>query len=124
MARTILLEDGIKATVVNCRYVKPLDADLIVSLSRDIPRIVTVEENVLDGGFGSAVLECLCDNGIAGFDIKRIGVKDTFVEHGSQHILRAEYGLDKTAIVNASKELCGLEQKKVKRLRSISAYSR
>jgi len=88
-----LAEKGISATVVNCRFVKPLDADLIGALAREIPRIITVEENVRQGGFGSAVLECLCDQGITGFRLQCIGIPDTFVEHGSQKILRSKYGI-------------------------------
>jgi 1-deoxy-D-xylulose-5-phosphate synthase len=104
-ARIELLKQNIAATVVNCRFVKPLDADLIVSLVEKIPHIITVEENVLHGGFGAAVIECLCDKGLTGFSIKRIGVPDTFVEHGAQSFLRAKYGLDATGIVKAAHEL-------------------
>ena len=100
-----LAEKGISATVVNCRFVKPLDADLIGALAREIPRIITVEENVRQGGFGSAVLECLCDQGITGFRLQCIGIPDTFVEHGSQKILRSKYGIDASNIVNAAKRL-------------------
>jgi len=100
-----LAEKGISATVVNCRFVKPLDADLIGALAREIPRIITVEENVRQGGFGSAVLECLCDQGITGFRLQCIGIPDTFVEHGSQKILRSKYGIDASSIVNAAKRL-------------------
>ncbi len=100
-----LAEKGISATVVNCRFVKPLDSDLIGTLARKIPRIVTVEENVRQGGFGSAVMECLCDQGITGFLLERIGIPDTFVEHGPQIILRSKYGIDASSIVNAAKRL-------------------
>lgn len=100
-----LAEKGISATVVNCRFVKPLDSDLIGTLARKIPRIVTVEENVRQGGFGSAVMECLCDQGITGFLLERIGIPDTFVEHGPQKILRSRYGIDASSIVNAAKRL-------------------
>ena len=105
-AHTILREKGISATIVNCRFVKPIDSDLICSLSKKIPRIITVEENVLQGGFGSAVLECLCDNGVSGFNLKRIGIDDTFVEHGTQDILRSKYCIDVSAIVDAAVKLC------------------
>lgn len=100
-----LLKLGISTTIVNCRFVKPLDTDLICSLAGKIPRIITVEDNVLQGGFGSAVLECLNDNNITSFSLKRIGIADTFVEHGSQNLLRAKYGIDAQAIVNTAKEL-------------------
>jgi len=104
-AHSELLRLGISATIVNCRFVKPLDADLICSLAGKIPRIITVEDNVLQGGFGSAVLECLNDNNITSFSLKRIGIADTFIEHGSQNLLRAKYGIDAQAIVNTAKEL-------------------
>jgi len=104
-AYSILMAQGISATVVNCRFVKPLDVELIVSLAEKIPRIITVEENVRQGGFGSAVLECLCDEGLTGFCLKRIGIPDTFVEHGPQNLLRSKYGLDTSGIVNTATNL-------------------
>ena len=104
-AHSTLMEQGISATVVNCRFVKPIDSDLIVSLAREIPRIITVEENVRQGGFGSAVLECLSEQRITGFLLECIGIPDTFVEHGSQSLLRTKYGIDAPAIVNAAKRL-------------------
>jgi len=104
-AHSTLTEQGISATVVNCRFVKPLDADLIGALAKEIPRIVTVEENVRQGGFGSAVLECLNDKGITGFLLECIGIPDTFVEHGPQKVLRSKYGIDALAIVHAVKRL-------------------
>lgn len=104
-AYSTLIEQGISATVVNCRFVKPLDADLIGALAKEIPRIVTVEENVRQGGFGSAVLECLNDKGITGFLLEYIGIPDTFVEHGPQKVLRSKYGIDALAIIHAVKRL-------------------
>lgn len=98
-------EDGISATIVNSRFVKPLDAELIVRLVQRIPRVITVEDNVRNGGFGSAVLELLADQGISGFRIKRLGIDDTFVEHGSQAVLRAKYGIDAAAIAEAVKNI-------------------
>jgi len=105
LAHTMLKEHNISATVVNCRFVKPLDVDLIGTLSRKIPRIITVEENVRQGGFGSAVLEYLADQEITGFRLKCIGIPDTFVEHGAQDFLRSKYGVDASAIFNAAKKL-------------------
>ncbi|MGD2151277.1 MAG: 1-deoxy-D-xylulose-5-phosphate synthase, partial [Desulfobacterales bacterium] len=107
-AHSTLAEKGISATVVNCRFVKPLDADLIGALAREIPRIITVEENVRQGGFGSAVLECLSDQGVTGFHLQCIGIPDSFVEHGPQKILRSKYGIDASTIVNAAKRLTAL----------------
>ena len=104
-AHAMLKEHNISATVVNCRFVKPLDVDLIETLSRKIPRIITIEENVRQGGFGSAVLEFLADQEITGFRLKCIGIPDTFVEHGTQEVLRSKYGVDASAIFNAAKKL-------------------
>ena len=101
-AGNTLKEQGISATVVNCRFVKPLDVELISSLAAKIPRVITVEENVRQGGFGSAVLEALNDAGINGLRVERIGVADTFVEHGPQQLLRSLYGIDAAAIVKAA----------------------
>ena len=104
-AQEILQREGISATVVNCRFVKPLDVDLICSLARKIPRVVTIEENVRHGGFGSAVLETLSDEGVIGIQVERIGIDDIFVEHGPQQLLRSLHGIDASAIVDAAKRL-------------------
>jgi 1-deoxy-D-xylulose-5-phosphate synthase len=105
IAHATLAEQGISATVVNCRFVKPLDVDLIGALAREIPRIITVEENVRQGGFGSAVLECLSDQRTTGFHLECIGIPDIFVEHGPQKMLRSKYGIDASSIVDAAKRL-------------------
>ena len=104
-ARSELSRLGISATVVNCRFVKPLDDELICSLAEKHSRIITVEENVRQGGFGSAVLESLNDAGISGYQMERIGIPDTFVEHGPQNLLRSKYGIDAAGIVGAAKRL-------------------
>ena len=100
-ARKQLEDQNISATVVNSRFVKPLDVESITALAREIPFILTVEENVLQGGFGSAVLECLADAGITARRVSRLGISDTFVEHGTQKVLRSKYGIDAPAIVRA-----------------------
>ena len=102
-ARALLSEHGVQATVVDARFVKPLDAGLVTELARRIPRIVTVEENVRQGGFGSAVLEALSDAGLSSVAVERIGLPDEFVEHGSQALLRSRYGLDAAAIAAATR---------------------
>ena len=106
-ASRLLKEKGISAAVMNCRFVKPLDIELIASLAGRIPRMITVEENALQGGFGSAVLEALNDAGIQGLHIERIGVADTFVEHGPQQLLRSLYGVDADAIVKKAVKMMG-----------------
>ena len=104
-AHTRLAERGVRATVVNCRFVKPIDVDLIAGVARRVPRLITVEENVRQGGFGSAVLEALNDQGITHVAVERLGVPDIFVEHGSPDVLRAKYGLDADGIVAAAARL-------------------
>jgi len=113
-ARKILLKQGISATVVNCRFVKPLDVELICALSEKIPRIITVEDNVRQGGFGSAVLETLSENAITGVQMERIGIADVFVEHGPQKVLRSEYGIDVPDIVKAARRLMKVDGSKPK----------
>ena len=101
-------KQGFSATVVNARFVKPLDEHLILSLAAKHGRILTVEENVLAGGFGSGVLELLADRNLFGITVKRCGIPDIFVEHGTQDILRKKYGLDATGILKSA--LAILEQ--------------
>jgi 1-deoxy-D-xylulose-5-phosphate synthase len=100
-----LEDEGNSGTVVNSRFVKPLDTELIIQLATEIPFILTVEENVLHGGFGSAVLECLADAGMTDIRVLRLGILDTFVEHGSQKVLRSKYRVDAAAIVSAVKDM-------------------
>jgi len=101
---------GIESTVVNARFVKPLDKDLILDLAGKIKRVVTIEEHVLAGGFGSAVLELINDSGLSGCRVHRVGVNDVFVEHGSQNELRRDYGIDARAVVAAGLTLYGEKQ--------------
>jgi len=110
-ARELLLTQGISSTVVNCRFIKPIDKELISGLAEKIPRIITVEENVLQGGFGSAVLEALNDFGVADFCLERLGIPDIFVEHGSQKLLRSKYSLDASAIVETAKRMMNSSQR-------------
>jgi len=93
-----LADASINAAVVNARFIKPLDRELLLSLTARIPRVITVEENVLQGGFGSAIMECLNDAGKFPVKIMRVGIPDTFVEQGSMDRLRAAYGLDEDGL--------------------------
>ena len=114
LAAEILAGEGVACTVIDCRFVKPLDGDLIAGLAARIARVVTVEENVLQGGFGSAVLECLNDRGVSGYSLKRLGIPDQFVEHGPQTLLRATYGIDAEGIANAARAMIDLSGRKAK----------
>jgi len=100
-----LASNGIEATVVNARFAKPLDTELIIGLTRDIKRLVTVEENALSGGFGNSVVDLLQQLGISDIRVKSIGIPDEFVEQGSQALLRAKYGLDAEGITRGVLEL-------------------
>jgi 1-deoxy-D-xylulose-5-phosphate synthase len=100
-----LADKGIEATVVNARFAKPLDAELITELAGRIKRLVTVEENALSGGFGNGVLDLLQQSGIDDVRLNNIGIPDEFVEHGSQAQLRAKYGLDAEGISRQVLEL-------------------
>jgi 1-deoxy-D-xylulose-5-phosphate synthase len=93
---------GVKAVVVNARFVKPLDRELLLSVAARIPRIITIEENVLEGGFGSAVLECISDAGLTNVWVRRLGIPDVFVEQGNPQGLRAKYGIDEEGIFLAA----------------------
>jgi len=93
-----LAAKGIESTVVNARFAKPLDADLIIGLASRIKRIVTVEENVLSGGFGNHVVGLLQKSGVSGVQVKSIGLPDEFIKQGAQAALRAKYGLDANGI--------------------------
>ncbi|MGE5216670.1 MAG: 1-deoxy-D-xylulose-5-phosphate synthase [Chloroflexota bacterium] len=92
---------GIDAAVVNARFVKPLDKDLFRDLLARVPRLITVEDHVIAGGFGSALIEFLADEGFTGVEVKRLGVPDRFIPHGTQDELRRLCGFDKDAIAQA-----------------------
>ena len=93
-----LADEGIHVAVVNARWAKPLDADLILRLAKGTGHLVTVEDHVVHGGFGSAVLELLEQHGITDVNVRVIGLPDTFVEHGAVTILRELYGLSSAHI--------------------------
>ncbi len=106
-----LSKKGIESTVVNARFAKPLDEALIINLSQRIKHIVTVEENVLTGGFGSSVMKLLQESGITGVTVKSLGIADEFVEHGTQAILRAKYSLDAKGIAGKILESLPIPEK-------------
>ncbi|MDE2939165.1 MAG: 1-deoxy-D-xylulose-5-phosphate synthase [Chloroflexota bacterium] len=97
-AADLLAEYGLACGVVNPIYVKPLDVNLLLDSSRSSGRIVTVEENVLAGGFGSAVLETLSEAGMEDVPVLRIGMPDSFVEHGTAADQRHRLQLDAEGI--------------------------
>jgi 1-deoxy-D-xylulose-5-phosphate synthase len=84
--------EGISAAVINARFAKPVDASMVEFYGRSVDAIVTMEDHVLDGGFGSAVLERLSDLGLS-TPVVRVGWPDQFIEHGKPEALRAKYGI-------------------------------
>ncbi|HZR43840.1 MAG TPA: 1-deoxy-D-xylulose-5-phosphate synthase [Ktedonobacteraceae bacterium] len=99
-----LAEEGIHIAVVNARWAKPLDEDMILRLAKGTGRLVTIEDHVLMGGFGGAVLELLERRSLWGINIRRIGLPDTFVEHGAPTILKELYGLSSAHIKEVVRE--------------------
>jgi 1-deoxy-D-xylulose-5-phosphate synthase len=93
-ARQLETENGIRLTVINARFVKPLDETLILEMARKHGRLITLEENTLQGGFGSAVLELLEEHNLSGVQVLRLGYPDKPIPQGEQHELRAMLGLD------------------------------
>jgi 1-deoxy-D-xylulose-5-phosphate synthase len=105
-AAETLEKEGIDSTVVNARFVKPLDEQLILALAQTKRLIVTIEEAYLAGGFGSAVLELLEVNNLQDrVKVVRIGVPDKIITHGDAKLLLAKYGLDADGIYTKIKEV-------------------
>lgn len=103
-AADMLALDGINAALINARFVKPLDAELICAWAETCGRVVTVEENVAEGGFGSAVLEALNKNRVY-VPLAMAAIDDVFVDHGPQQELRRLMGLDAAGIAAKAREL-------------------
>jgi len=97
-AAEALAADGIEATVVNARFAKPLDAERYLALAATLGRVLTVEEHVAAGGFGSAVSELFVERGAK---VEIVGVPDEWVDHGSQTLWRTHFGLDADGIAAA-----------------------
>ena len=111
-AAVLLEKEGVAATVVNMRFVKPLDTGLLQKLAEDpqLRAFATLEENALAGGFGSSVLECLSDNGIA-LPVKRFGIPDRFIEQGTRQELLELCGLTAEHVATTIKEWWNTWQK-------------
>ncbi len=100
-----LAKVGIDAAVINPRFVTPLDGELICDYAARTGRLITVEDNVRKGGFGSAVLEELARRGLTSVRVRLLGLPDRFLEHGSQQILRKNGKIDASSITRAALEL-------------------
>ncbi|MBI2831356.1 MAG: 1-deoxy-D-xylulose-5-phosphate synthase [Chloroflexi bacterium] len=93
-----LAKEGIECAVVNARFAKPLDTELILRLAAKTGNILTIEENTLAGGFGSAVTQLVQHSNLEGTKVSCVGLPDEFIEHGTQQLLRAKFGLDAEGI--------------------------
>ncbi|OGP91595.1 MAG: 1-deoxy-D-xylulose-5-phosphate synthase [Deltaproteobacteria bacterium RBG_19FT_COMBO_43_11] len=98
-------KEGINVKVINARFVKPIDSELILGVASSCKKIITVEENELQGGFGSAVLELLSEKCITTAQVKRLGIPDEFVHHATQTQLRRKYGIDEEGIIRAIRQM-------------------
>ena len=106
-AAELLRAEGIPIRVINARFVKPLDAELICVAARELKRVITVEESSLMGGFGSAVLELFAEKGVSGVSVRRLGIPDEFAPHATQKELRRMYGIDAAGIAAAVRDMGG-----------------
>jgi len=104
-AGEILKKDDIDVTVINARFIKPLDINMLSQVFEDYRFVVTVEEGALMGGFGSAVLEAACANGWDTRILRTLGIPDKFIEHGDRGELLSELGLDPIGIAKTCKSL-------------------
>ena len=104
--RKELKEKGYGCSLVNARFVKPLDTQMLKKLSENHELFVTIEENVLTGGFGEQVLDYISKEGLR-VRVKNFGISDDYVEHGNVDLLRREVGLDKETIVKQIEEILG-----------------
>jgi 1-deoxy-D-xylulose-5-phosphate synthase len=104
-AASRLQKFGIQCTVVNARFIKPLDEVMILNLTSQHPNIIIIEENVVAGGYGSSVLEFLTERRIKGVQVKLLGIPDCFITHGPRTLLLQQCGLDVDGICRAVQEL-------------------
>ena len=103
-ARDILIKDNINPTIVNARFLKPMDEDLLHDLFKNHSKVVTIEDNVISGGFGSRINKFIIDNNY-NVKIENIGIPDKFVEHGNVDELFETIGMSDEQIANRIKNL-------------------
>ncbi|MBP1670199.1 MAG: 1-deoxy-D-xylulose-5-phosphate synthase, partial [Bacteroidetes bacterium] len=99
-----LMAENITAEHIDMRFIKPLDEDCLHRIFKTFSRIITVEDGVISGGFGSAILEFMCEHGFSA-NVRRLGVPDRFIEQGTQQELYNECGFDADGIYEAVKAL-------------------
>ncbi len=92
-AAELLKREGLSIQIVNARFIKPLDEELLLKLAAENPHMIVLEESAVMGGLGGAVLEFYAQRGIDGLSVRLMGIPDCFVEHGSIKEQRQEIGL-------------------------------
>jgi len=99
-----LMKDGISIEIVNCRFIKPMDIAFLENIRNKFSKVLTIEEGIINGGFGDGVAAWLLENGYKG-RLKRMGLPDSFVEHGSRNQILASLGLDVDGVVLSIKDM-------------------
>ena len=102
-----LKKHGIDAAVINARFAKPLDAKMITEFAKKTGKIITIEENTLVGGFGSAVLECLEQNNVSNTQVKRLGAADDYIPYDKPENIKKQFGMSMEDIVAHAKKMVG-----------------
>ncbi len=110
-AAEIVQDEGIDVTVINPRFVKPIDHKLILHHGRRTHALLTVEDHVAHGGFGSAVVEALADHEATDITVLRHALPDDIIEHGAQNLLRRDFGLDAAGIADKMRQLYAMRHR-------------
>ena len=103
------LDMNLEIEVVNCRFIKPMDIACLENIKNKFNNIITIEEGTINGGFGDGVSSWLLENGYKGH-LKRLGLPDSFVEHGTRDHLLKSLGLDEEGLVSTIKRIRNLEE--------------
>jgi len=111
-AADLLKTSGVSAALVNMRFIKPLDIDLLKRLALKAKVVVTLEENAVVGGFGSAVLEALRDLGMSHILVVSVGLPDDYIEHGKPQLIREKLGLEPQAVADRVMKALGQKVRK------------
>jgi len=104
-----LSSSGITVEIVNCRFIKPMDTACLENVKNKFSNIITLEEGTINGGFGDGVASWLLENGYSG-TLKRIGLPDSFVQHGSRDQILNDLGLDENGLVTSIRKMITINQ--------------
>ena len=122
-AAEMLNDEGVHAGFINLRWAKPLDTEAILEAARRTKKLIVMEEGVVAGGVGSAVLELLAERGLSNVQVKLFGIPDKFIEHGAIPILHRLCMLTSQDFASAARDLMGLSQPEPERLAPIERES-